>query len=151
MHDPPLIDLQNKAGPLTGRIEHYWFENELVGLKRTQFHRIVIPFEPFDSGLEYVHQPQSTELVVEWINLGLADPADLDGVAIAMGSSPDVEASMYLGAAHNWTDLEELRLIKVGDHYRISCKAIVQFENESVGKNEAFIFETTASYLGEAR
>ncbi len=59
-----FIDLQSKAIPRPGHIEHYWFENENTGLKRTRFHRIVIPFEPFDSGLDYVSQPETTELVV---------------------------------------------------------------------------------------
>ena len=120
-----IIDLQKKAGPAAGRIEHYWFENAHIGLKRTRFHRIVIPFEPFDSGLDYVAQPESTELVVEWINLGLADPSDLDGLVIATGVTPDVEASIYLGGAHNWTDLKELSLAKEGDNYRVQGKTIV--------------------------
>jgi len=145
-----VIDLQYKTRPLPGRIEHYWFENEHTGLKRTQFHRIVIPLEPFNSGLEYVQQPESTELIVEWINLGLRDPADLDGVVIAMGITPDVEASIYLGTRHNWTDIKELQLIKEGEGYRVHCKAIIEFENEGIGKNEPFEFETTAKFIGEA-
>lgn len=87
------IGLQANARCLKGAIEHYWFENEKVGLRRTLFHRICISFEPFDSGLDYVQQPERTELVVEWINLGLYDPVALDGVEIAMGRTPDVEAS----------------------------------------------------------
>jgi hypothetical protein len=46
------IGLQTKAYPQEGTIEHYWFENERVGLARTLFRRIRIPFEPFDSGLD---------------------------------------------------------------------------------------------------
>ena len=68
------IGLQSRARLLEGVIEHYWFENAHVGLARTLFHRIRIPFEPFDSGLEYVEQPERTELVVEWIKLGLDGP-----------------------------------------------------------------------------
>ncbi len=145
-----VIDLQTKARPVLGRIEHYWFENATTGLKRTLFHRIVVPFEPFDSGLGYVSQPESTELVVEWVNLGLADPSDLDGVVIAMGTTPDVEASIYLGAAHNWTDLKELHLSREGDAYRLRCRATVEFENEGVARNAPFEFEAIAKYVGEA-
>jgi hypothetical protein len=61
------IGLQAKARSQEGTIEHYWFENEDVCLARTPFHRIRIPFEPFDSGLDYVPQPERTELIVEWI------------------------------------------------------------------------------------
>ena len=34
------IDLQQKTAALQGSIEHYWFENETTGLKKTLFHRI---------------------------------------------------------------------------------------------------------------
>ncbi len=149
MEDLPTISLQQKARLLPGRIEHYWFENEHIGLKRTRFHRIVIPIEPFDSGLEYVQQPEHTELVIDWINLGIVDPGDLDGVTIAMGVTPDVEASIYIGSAHNWTEITELNLVKEGEGYRVRGKGIVQFENERVGRNEPFVFETTAEYIGE--
>jgi hypothetical protein len=145
------IDLQRKTRPLAGCIEHYWFENALTGLARTLFHRIVIPLEPFDSGLDYVPQPESTELVVEWIALGLSDPAALDGVVIASGVTPHVEASVYLGSAHNWVDIKDLRLTKDGGVYLIHCKAIVEFETEGVGQNERWEFATAARYVGRAK
>ena len=47
-----VIGLQEKARPRVGTIEHYWFENPHVGLPLTLFHRIIIPLEPFDSGLD---------------------------------------------------------------------------------------------------
>jgi hypothetical protein len=144
------IRLQAKARPLEGTIEHYWFENEHVGLARTLFHRICIPFEPFDSGLDYVAQPERTELVVEWINLGLRDPADLDGVEIAMGVTPDVEASIYLGAAHNWYQLEKLTLARDGPRYRVRSVGIVEFAREGVANDERFAFEAMAVYRGAA-
>ncbi len=102
------IRLQDKARPLRGTIEHHWFENEQVGLSRILFHRICIPFEPFDSGLDSEPQSEQTELVIEWINVGLDDPAALDGVEIAMGHTPDVEASIDIGSAHNWYPIEKL-------------------------------------------
>jgi hypothetical protein len=145
-----VIDLQSKAKPVLGYVEHYWFENSNIGLKRTLFHRIVVPFEPFDSGLDYCDQPVATELVVEWINLGLSDPADLDGVVVAMGVTPDVEASIYLGGAHNWTDIQELRFSREGRGYCIACKAIVEFEHEGVAQNEPFEFRARVEYRGEA-
>jgi hypothetical protein len=144
------IGLQAKTRPLEGTIEHYWFENELVGLARTLFHRIRIPFEPFDSGLDYVEQPERTELVVEWINLGLNDPAALDGVEISMGQTPDVEASIYLGAAHNWYQIEKLTLARDGSRYRVTSVGTVEFEREGVAHDEPFAFEAKAVYRGAA-
>ena len=109
-----------------------------------------IPFEPFDSGLDYVSQPEETELVVVWINLGLGDPAALDGVEIAMGQTPDVEASIYLGAAHNWYQIEKLTLIREGSRYRVASVGTVEFAREGVANDECFAFEATAVYRGAA-
>ena len=144
------IGLQAKARPLEGVIEHYWFENEHVGLARTLFHRIRIPFEPFDSGLDYVPQPERTELVVEWINLGLDDPSSIDGVEIEMGRTPDVEASIYVGAAHNWYQIEKLVLTRDGSHYRVTSVGVVEFAREGVANDEPFPFEAMAVYRGTA-
>ncbi len=144
------IGLQARARLLEGVIEHYWFENEHVGLARTLFHRIRIPFEPFDSRLEYVEQPEQTELVVEWINLGLDDPAALDGAEIGLGQTPDVEASIYLGAAHNWYEIEKLTLARDGSRYRVVGVGTVQFSREGVAYDERFSFEATAVYRGAA-
>ena len=145
-----IIGLQRKARPLEGAIEHYWFKNENVGLASTLFHRIRIPFAPFDSGLDYVPQPESTELVVEWINLGLDDPAALDGVEIAMGRTTDVEASIYLGAAHNWYQIEKLTLTREGSRYRVVSEGTVEFTREGVGQDERFVLEAWAVYRGAA-
>ncbi len=144
------IGLQARARLLEGVIEHYWFESEHLGLARTLFHRIRIPFEPFDSGLEYVEQPEQTELVVEWINLGLDDPDALDGVEIAMGQTPDVEASVYLGSAHNWYEIEKLTLARDGSRYRVVGVGNVEFSREGVANDERFSFEATAVYRGAA-
>ncbi len=143
-----IIGLQQKTRPLEGTIEAYWFENAITGLARTLFHRILIPFEPFDSGLGYVSLPESTELVVEWINLGLDDPAALDGVVIAMDRTPDVEASIYLGAAHNWYQIEKLTLTREGSGFRVIGAGIVEFSREGIGKDERFAFEAMARFRG---
>lgn len=145
-----IIELQRKVHPLEGTIEHYWFENEHIGLARTLFHRIRIPFEPFDSGLDYVSQPERTALVVEWINLGLENPAQLDGVEIMMGHPPDFEASIYLGAAHNWYQIEKLKLIRNGSRYRVACTGTVQFTREGVAEDEPFALEAVAVDRGAA-
>jgi len=144
------INLQSKARPLTGRIEHYWFGNEQIGLKKTRFHRIQIPFEPFDSGLSYVSQPESTSLVVEWLALEVEDPSRLGGVQISAASAHGMEASIYLGAAHNWFQISDLSLSEDGADFRVHCEGTVQFENEGVARNERFSLDARAKYVGEA-
>ena len=71
------IELQRKTTAKKGRIEMYYFENNSIGLKKTLFHRIYIPLEPFDSGLEYESQPIETEIVIEWLNLKLKESINL--------------------------------------------------------------------------
>ena len=145
-----IVNLQAKARPLMGRIEYYWFENEHTGLKRTRFHRIEIPFEPFDSGLSYVSQPEATSLVIEWLILDIEDPARLDGVRVSSASAPDMEASIYLGSAHNWFRISDLTLRRDDGHFLVTCQGTVEFENEGVAKNEPFKLEAQAMYAGEA-
>ena len=146
-----VIDLQNKTKALDGTIEYYWFENENIGLENTLFHRIRIPLKPFDSGLEYAEQPEDTVLVIEWINLGLKDPALLAGVEITSGTTKDVEASIYVGTAHNWVNIHSLHLKEIAPKkYEIYGKVTVEFENEMAAKNEDFEFSTTAIFTGEA-
>lgn len=145
-----IMDLQAKVRPLIGRIEHYWFENEHIGLKPTRFHRIEIPFEPFDSGLTYVEQPETTSLVVDWLVLDIEDPAKLDGVNVSAASAPKMEASIYLGAAHNWFRISALAISGNGVDFLFSvlCEGIVEFENEGVAKNEPFRLVAQAKYVG---
>lgn len=116
-----------------------------MGLERTLFHRIRIPIAP---GLVYVSE--ETELVIEWINLRLADPMALDGVESAMGRTPDVEASIYLGGAHNWYEIEKLTLAREGTCYRIVGEGTILFSREGVGEDEQFTFETRAMHRGAA-
>ena len=78
-----MINLQEKAHVLPGTVESYWFENEQIGLAKTLFHRASIPLEDFDSGLEYVEQPESTQIIFDWYELKLDDAAALDGINLS--------------------------------------------------------------------
>jgi len=147
--DLPVVDFQGKTRAKTGRAECYWFENQSVGLTKTRFHRVVIPFEPFDSGLDCGEQPEAPELVVDWAQLELDDPSDLEGVDLSMEGCEGVEASIYLGGAHNWTHLSRFLLTKAGEGFTVHCVARIEFENEGVAKNEALEFKTTVVYGGE--
>ena len=145
-----IIDLQSKAQAKRGRIEFYWFENENVGLPRTLFHRIVIPFEPFDSGLEYVSQPEETELCYEWLVLGLEDQAALTGLDLKSANYEQGEASIYVGAAHNPVKFVRFLLQDAGDGlFQIDAEMNVLFEFEGVAKNESFTLVAEASFVGE--
>ncbi|MBB1319925.1 hypothetical protein H5123_20090 [Shewanella sp. SR43-4] len=141
------IQLQSKTKALKGSIEAYWFENENIGLENTQFHRISIPLEPFDSGLDYEEQPVKTEIILDWYKLGISSPDDLDGLNLKHESYPDAEGSIYVGTAHNWCDVKKLEIFKIEDaSFCVVGEIYVEFENEGVAKNELFKFETNVVF-----
>lgn len=143
------INLQHKTRAKPGLSEKYWFENEKTGLKRTLFHRITIPLEPFDSGLEYEEQPVQTEIVIEWLDLRLSDPDDLDHLEITSEKYKDAEASVYVGCAHNLCEIKKISLNKLEkDIYQVAGEILVNFENEGVAQNEKFSFHTTIQHKG---
>ncbi len=137
------IQLQNKTKALKGRVEAYWFENENIGLKNTLFQRITIPLAAFDSGLNYEEQLVNTEMVLDWYELGLSEPEQLDGLNLSHELFPEAEGSVYIGNAHNWCDVKKLNVSKNADgSYAAIGEVSVEFENEGVGENELFSFQT---------
>lgn len=145
------INLQHKTKAKPGTAEFYWFENENIGLGKTLFHRISIPLEPFDSGLEYVSQPEETALIIEWLKLELKDPTKLDGLSIKSEDYEDVEGSIYIGAAHNWTDINNLTLKLIDENlYELVADLFVDFSHEGVADSENFKISTQIKFKGEA-
>jgi hypothetical protein len=142
------IELQKKTKAQPGTAEIYWHENEFTGLEKTLFHRITIPLTAFNSGLEYESQPVETEISFEGLVLNLINPADLDGLAISSKHFDRMEASVYVGGAHNWCEVTELNIKrKKGDIYTIDGNLVIEFENESVAANENFKFQTTFNFI----
>lgn len=137
------IDLQNKTKPIKGKIEVYFFENENIGLKKTLFHRIYIPLESFNSGLEYESQPVNTEIVIEWLNLNLKEPTNFNNISICSTLEDDTEASVYIGCAHNPCDILKMSLQRIKDNlYNAEVSMKIDFEYEGVARNENFSFTT---------
>ncbi len=141
------INLQNKAKAKKGTAEMYWWENEFTGLKKTLFHRIIIPLTAFDSGLEYESQPVKTAIFMESLALNLPNPKDLDGLEISSKKYEQMQSSVYIGGAHNWCDVIHLKINrKKGDIYSIEGELFIEFENEGVAENENFSFKTTIEF-----
>lgn len=75
---------------------------------------IEIGVEPFDSGLDYVPQPENTSFRLEGIYLPFDSVDALDG--LDTGIDPDdSDGSIYLGSAHNPVDIQRLALKRRGD------------------------------------
>jgi len=138
-----IIDLQKKTSAEKGNIEIFWFENEKIGLKKKLYHRINIPLKPFDSGLASDAKPVKTKIVMDWLDLNLKDPMNLDGLNLKSNQEDDRDISVYIGGAHNPCDIRHMKITKLDDNtYDVNCSLFVEFEFEKVAKNEGFKFKT---------
>lgn len=139
----PLINFAEKAEFLPGKIEAYWFENLHLGIQKTLFHSVTLPIKPFDSGFDCDENPLSTEIRCDFINLSLVNPYELDGIDINVKSYPQIDASMYLGNAHNPCDFNKLLFEKVDqDTYKVYGDIFIDFPFENIAKSENVVFET---------
>ncbi|OCQ21954.1 hypothetical protein A7985_09090 [Pseudoalteromonas luteoviolacea] len=142
------IGLQSKTQVKNGVIQSYWFENESIGLPKTLFHRVTLPLTEFDSGLGYDEQPTKTEIILDWYKLDLSSPSRLDGMNLSHSIYTDAEGSVYIGRAHNWCDVKELIITKNEDgSFKVSGTIFIEFDNEGVGENESFTFQTCCEYI----
>ena len=141
------INLQLKTEAEKGTAEKYWFENEFVGIQRTLFHRVYIPLKPFNSGLDYEEQPLETMIVMEWLNLNLPDPDNLDNLSLKSTPEDGIEVSIYLGCAHNPCNNIAMSWKRISTNsYAVAGELLIDFEFERVAKNEFFKFETTIEF-----
>jgi hypothetical protein len=142
------INLQSKAKAQKGSAEMYWHENEFTGLKKTLFHRFIIPLTTFNSELEYESQPLKTSIFIEFLALNLANPQNLDGLVISSPKYEQLQTSVYIGGAHNPCDVISLKISrKKGNLYTIEGKLFLDFEYEGVAENENFSFKTTIEFV----
>lgn len=137
------INLQDKTTAEKGKIEVFWFENDSIGLEKTLFHRMNIPLKSFDSGLKNETQPTDNQIVVNWLDLQLRDHLNLDKLILKSNSEDDREISIHIGSAHLPCDIKRMAINKISENlYEIDCVLLVNFERESVAKNETFKFKT---------
>ncbi|UTW61013.1 hypothetical protein KFE98_13420 [bacterium SCSIO 12741] len=143
----PKVGLQKKARIGKGTVQMNWFENESINLPKTLYHHLTFPIEAFDSGIDYVEQPEETELHIDQLNLQLSNPRDLDGCELSQQSHPEIECSIYLGWRHNPCDVLGLKINRTeGNTYQVTGKLKVDFEFEGVAQNEIFTFSATAEF-----
>jgi hypothetical protein len=142
-----IVDLKNRTKPNKGWIISYEFENKNIGLAKTRFYKFIISLEPFNSGFEWVEQPEDTEICLDWFKLDIHDFSELDGMILCSDNYPDAEGSLYLGGAHNWCHVNELRLKQLEDAntFEVYADLNIEFENEGVGDNERYIIQTDLS------
>lgn len=135
------IDLQSKTTAKEGVIEIFEFEKEDIGLKKTVFHRMFIPLEPFTLNPET--KPIETKIFIDWLNLNLKSATNLDGLNLKTTAKDDSQIKIHLDNIDNPCDIDTMRIKKIEtDLYQIDCELFVEFEYEKVAQNETFHFKT---------
>jgi hypothetical protein len=132
--------------PKEGTISFFLENGQVYGF------RLDIPLEPFNSGLEYVSQPEKTHFVLESNRLSVKTLAELEGRTFNIGKGPpDSDGSIYIGSAHNPVDLRSITFKKLhpDKHIEIHVSLFCQFDYEGVGENEAI--ELDATVVAETR
>ena len=137
------INLQDKTTVGKGKVDVFWFKNQNIGLERTLFHKMHIPLKSIASEVDKESQIIDTAIVIDWLNLNLRDPLELDKLILKSTPDDDSEISVYIGGAHNPCDLKRMAISKIAQHlYEIDCVLRVDFEHEKVAANEIFKFKT---------
>ena len=105
-----------------------------------------IPLEPFDTGLDYVSQPESPTFILENNELPVKTIAEIDGKTFNVDKGPPmIDGSVYIGSAHNPADLKTISFRRVNtDTFEITVTIHCQFDYERVGQNEMVILSTVA-------
>ena len=99
---------------------------------------LIIPLEPFDSGLGYVNQPEKTAFCIENNAIPVQALDELDGKFYVLNKDPMFnEGSLYIGYAHNPVDLKSISFKRVSiDRFEIAIRVYCDFEYEGVASSE---------------
>ena len=144
--------------PLKGQLSSNLFENESIGLPLTLFFTIEIPLEAFDSGHDYVEQPTSTSIVMEWIRFvdpGAGKPEtdwkNLTGKEYEISYEEDTgEGSIYLGSEHCPFNSRIRFLSLSGRTFDIEITLTVDFNIDTIHLDDdgGFTIRTELDYTG---
>ncbi len=122
----PLARLEPQLGDLL------WQPPDAAGHSEVY---LVVPFEPFDSGLDYLPQPETPTLHLEGFSLPAAEPAAACGRTFDLRGTTQ-NGSIYVGRRHNPVSVQELFLEHVGGLlYDVRLLLYLDFEFEGVGQS----------------
>ena len=135
------IDLQSKAQPLNGTIGYFEMEN-------SYFHYVSFPLFPFETGLAGDNYPVKTEFMIEWLEFGLKDPHQLDGLSANSETHTKAEASITLNNVHNFCHINHLTFKKLEQNqFMVSGELLIKFEDKGIAQNEVFSFEVQSALI----
>ncbi|WP_299107272.1 hypothetical protein [uncultured Tenacibaculum sp.] len=80
---------------------------------------------------------------MEWIQLDINNPFELDRINIVTTPEDDTQSSIYIGTRHTPSDIKNMKFRQIEkDKYEVICELFAEFEYESVAKNELLNFKT---------
>jgi len=145
--DLPIIPVQ-RMKPKKGTFEARVFWNSRIGLAPALYYAISIPFRPFDSGLDYVAQPERASLELDWLRLKAEDWRALSNRRYGRMRDDD-QGSIYLGGAHNVVRIRRLQFgPRFGTEFELIVELRVLFDNEGVGKPADLTLASRVRFTG---
>ena len=137
------INLQDKTSAEKGKVDDFWVESKNIFLKKTVFHSMNIPLKPFELELDGETQTIETQIAIDWLNLHLRDPFELDKLILKSSPNDGSEIFISIGDVRNPCAIKKMAINKISDNlYEIDCIFRVDFEHEKIAKNEIFMFKT---------
>jgi hypothetical protein len=144
--------------PLKGQMSCYLWENLHIDLPLTLYYSIEIPLQPFNSGHDYVDQPTSTSVILEWVIFrdGQNEQQErnwknLVGRQFNLSFDDETaEGSIYLGTEHCQFNGQVNFLSLNGTTFDIELKMAVDFNIETLNlDSDGFVkIKTQVDYDG---
>jgi hypothetical protein len=150
------LDIKS-LNPLKGKMSCNLFENENIKLPLHLNYYVEIPLEEFDSGHDYVDQPTSTSLIIDWIQFKNQndtqekDWKQLEGKSFLISYEQETgEGSVYLGTEHCQFNSQISFLKRTGSTFEVEIQTIINFNIETVNlpKDEVITFKTEVEFDG---
>lgn len=109
---------------------------------------VSIPVRSFDSGLEWVQQPETPEFDLNPFPFAVRDWRGLEGQAFQPDKKEVNNSSVYIGSAHNPVDVLYIQFGKrVGTRFQLTCVLFCDFAFEGVAQNETIAFVTEVEFM----
>lgn len=138
------INLEEKAQALTGTIGYFTIQEET----EKTFHYVNIPLFPFETGLLDDIYPVKTEIMIEWLDLGLSDPHSLNHIEVNSHTHPRAEASISIHQKNHFCRIGQLIFTQIeGNQFKVNGELWIDFEKHQLAQNESFAFEIEAALI----
>jgi hypothetical protein len=149
-----VSDIRTQKGEFSCNL----WENENIDLPLTLFYSIEIPLHPFDTGHDYVSQPTSTSISIDWIKFldprtgeNIRDWRDLLGKEFfIVDEDGGGQGTIYLGTEHCPFNSKIKFLSLSGVTFDVELTLKVAFNIEAIGLDEdgQFVVNAQISFEG---